>query len=222
MKGRTDLTKYHLDIWRGRIGVAFLTRNQIEYHKHAEKCYKVEMGLYEKHAQLSVGLASANLHMGIAYNMNSLYQEAIPFLDESARIRKGLPGFKNDWLFSPMYQLAHSHLHLGDYAKAAELLETAIDNRREVLGENDRFSARLVKFIKGALYRIDIRRTGALYYTLGDVKSRQEQFDQSIALHLRAETHFRLTVGPTNLGTLHCKFKMAAHYARLCDYERAR
>ena len=131
--------------------MAFLTRDQTEYHKHAEKCYKVEMGLYEKHAQLSVGLATANLHMGIAYNMNSLYREAMPFLDESAKIRRRLPGFKNDWLFSPMYQLAHSHLHLGDYAKAAQLLETAIDDRREVLGENDRFSARLVRFIIRAL-----------------------------------------------------------------------
>lgn len=151
MKGRADLTEYYLRIWRGRIGVASLTRNQTEYHKYAEKCYNVEMGLYEKHAQLSVGLASANLHMGIAYNMNSLYREAMPFLDESSKIRRGLLGFKKDWLFSPVYQLAHSHLHLGDYAKAAELLETAIDDRREVLGENDRFSARLVKFIKRAL-----------------------------------------------------------------------
>ena len=130
--------------------MAFLTRDQTEYHKHAEKCYKVEMGLHEKHARLSVGLAIANLHMGIAYNMNSLYREAMPFLDESARIRKGLPDFKNDWLFSLMYQLAHSHLHLGDFAKAAELLETATYNRREVLGENDRFSVRLVIFIKRA------------------------------------------------------------------------
>ena len=131
--------------------MAFLTRDQTEYHKHAEKCYKVEMRLYEKHAQLSVGLASANLHMGIAYNMNFLYRDAMPYLDESARIRRGLPDFKKDWLFSPMYQLAHSHLHLGDYAKAAELLEKAIDNRREALGENDRFSARLVESIKSAL-----------------------------------------------------------------------
>ena len=131
--------------------MAFLTRNQSEYHKYAEKCYKVEMGLYEERVQLSIGLATANLHMGIAYNMNSLYREAIPFLDESARIRRGLPGFKKDWLFSPMYQLAHSYLHLGVYAKAAELLQTAIDDRREALGENDRFSARLVTFITKVL-----------------------------------------------------------------------
>lgn len=131
--------------------MASLTRNQTEYHKHAEKCYKVEKERHEKDAQLSVGLATANLHMGIAYNMNSLYREAMPFLIESARIRRGLPGFKNDWLFSPMYHLAHSYIHLGDYVKAAELLETAIENRREVLGENDRFSVRLVAFIKRTL-----------------------------------------------------------------------
>ena len=148
---KIDLTEYHLRIWRGRIGVASLTRNHIEYHKHAEKCYKVEMGRYEKDSQLSVGLATANLHMGIAYNMNSLYHEAIPFLIESARVRRGLPGFKNDWLFSPMYHLAHSYLHLGDYVQAAELLETAMENRREVPGENDRFSVRLVTFINRAL-----------------------------------------------------------------------
>jgi tetratricopeptide (TPR) repeat protein len=144
-KEKADLTEYYLRIWRGRIGVAFVTRNQIEYHKYAEKCYNVEMGL-ERRAQLSIGLATANLHMGIAYNMNSLYQDAIPFLVESARIRRCLPGFKKDWLFSPRYQLAHSYLHLGDYKKSAELLQTAIDDRQEALGENDRFSMRLVGF----------------------------------------------------------------------------
>ena len=86
--------------------------------------------------------------MGIGYNMNSLYREAMPFLDESTRIRRELPDFKNDQLFSPMYQLAHSHLYLRDYVKAAELLETAIDDHQKVLGENDRSSTRLVKFIQ--------------------------------------------------------------------------
>jgi hypothetical protein len=39
---------------------------------------------------------------------------------------------------------------------------------------------------------------------------------------LKAEIHLRLTAGPTSLGALHCKFKMAAHYARLGDFGKAR
>jgi hypothetical protein len=65
-------------------------------------------------------------------------------------------------------------------------------------------------------------RTGALYYTLGDVKNHQGQLDQSLTLHWKAHTHLKSTAGPTNLGTLHCKYKVAAHLARLQDYENAR
>jgi hypothetical protein len=65
-------------------------------------------------------------------------------------------------------------------------------------------------------------RTGALYYTLGDVKSHQGQLDQSLTLHLKAYTHLKLTAGPTNLGTLHCKYKVAVHHARLQDYDTAK
>jgi tetratricopeptide (TPR) repeat protein len=124
--------------------VAFVTRNKDEYFQYAEMSWKVETERYEKSGQASPGLAIANHHMGIAYNLNSLYSEGIPFLEESARVRRSLPGFKKDWLFSPIYQLAHAYFHLGDDTKAAELLETAIKDRIEALGENDRFSMRSV------------------------------------------------------------------------------
>ncbi|KAL9033192.1 MAG: hypothetical protein Q9180_006078, partial [Flavoplaca navasiana] len=64
--------------------------------------------------------------------------------------------------------------------------------------------------------------TGALFYTLGDVKLRQGFVGESMVLHTKAFLHLNATAGPTNLGTLHCKFKKAAHYARLGAYEVAR
>ncbi len=201
-----------------------MTREQGEYQKYAEFEYQAEMALHERSGQPSVGLATAKLHMGIAYNMNSLYRDAIPYLEESAEIRRNLPNFKKDWLFSPYYQLAHSHFHLGEDDEAAKLLQDAIKDRREVLGDNDRFSVRCVNgdCESSCAATLTCNRTGALYYTLGDVKYHQGHFDQSLSLHLEAETHLRLTVGPTNIGTLHCKYKIAVHYIRIGDYEMGR
>jgi tetratricopeptide (TPR) repeat protein len=143
-EGTADLAEYQLRIYRGRIGVAFVTRNKDEYFQYAEMSLKAETERYEKSGEASSNLAAANHHMGIAYNMNSLYREAIPFLEESARVRRSLPGFKKDWLFTPKYQLAHAYFHLGDDAKSVELLESAIKDRIEVLGKNDHFSMRSV------------------------------------------------------------------------------
>ena len=68
----------------------------------------------------------------------------------------------------------------------------------------------------------DLARTGALYYTLGDVKIRQGLVEQGASLHIMAHAHFERTVGPTSRGTLHCKFKMAVNYVRLHSFQIAR
>lgn len=65
-------------------------------------------------------------------------------------------------------------------------------------------------------------RTGALYYTLGDVKNHQSLVDESLGLHWKAFIHLNATVGPSNIGTLHCRYKKAAHFARLRAFEMAR
>lgn len=148
---KKDLTKYHLRIWRNKIKMIFLTRNSIEYYKHVEKCYKIEMKFYEKHAQLFVELTSTNFHMNIVYNMNFFYQKAMFFLNEFAKIRKELSNFKNDWLFNLMYQFAHSHLHFENYVKTAKFLKTTINDRRKILKENNRFFAKLIKFVTKTL-----------------------------------------------------------------------
>ena len=70
--------------------------------------------------------------------------------------------------------------------------------------------------------RTESSRTGALYYTLGDVKLHQGQLNESFALHVKAHIHFKATAGPTNPGTLHCKYKVAVHCVRMQDMETAR
>ncbi len=87
-----------------------MARNKHDYFEYAEKEYTAEKTLETLATEPTSDLAGACLHMGIAYNLNSLYQEAIPYLEESKRLRESMPGFKRDHLFSPLYQLAHSYL----------------------------------------------------------------------------------------------------------------
>ena len=66
-----------------------------------------------------------------------------------------------------------------------------------------------------------LNRTGALYYTLGDIKLHQGASEESLTLHIKAHIHLKATQGPTNISTLHCKYKVALHYSRLGDFEAA-
>ncbi|KAF2732072.1 hypothetical protein EJ04DRAFT_554283 [Polyplosphaeria fusca] len=202
-RGTADLIEYDLRICRGRIGAAFVMRDKDTYFDYAEKEYDIEIA---RSGEPSARLANANMHMGIAYNFNSLWKEAERYLNESKRIRESMPGFKKDWLFSPLYQLAHNYYHRGKYAQAAGFLEVAIKDRVEAFQEADNYSV----------------RTGALYYTLGDVRVRQGQEDQSFSLYTKAHAHFERTVGPTNPATLHSKYKMATQHVRLHSHPVAR
>ncbi|KAJ8111071.1 hypothetical protein ONZ43_g5715 [Nemania bipapillata] len=183
----TETVEYELRICRGRIGLAFLARNGDELFHCA------------------MGLAAALHHMGIAYNMATLYHKAIEVLEESIAVRKSLPGFKKDWLFNGYYHLAHAHFLLKDYERAAKILVTAINDRIEILGDNDRVSM----------------KTGALFYTLGDVRYYQGRFEDSLAMHSEAYIRVGETAGEQSLVALHCKFKVALHYTRQNDFARA-
>lgn len=119
-----------------------MTRNSDQYFQYAETTMEMEKVMHQESGQVSSNLAAAYTHMGIAFNMISVYDEAIPYLQESIKVRRSLPGFKEDWLFSPLYQLAHSYLHLGHLGEAARILEVAIQDRIQELGENDRYSMR--------------------------------------------------------------------------------
>ena len=139
-QGTADLAEYELRICRGRIGVAFILRDREAYFHYAKEELRAETA---RSSDPSSGLAGANIHMGIAYGFNSLWKEAIKYFEESMKIRKAMPGFKKEWLFSPYYQLAHAYFHLKNDAKASELLEIAIADRIEALGDHDNYSVRL-------------------------------------------------------------------------------
>ncbi|KAG9777940.1 hypothetical protein KCU88_g4374, partial [Aureobasidium melanogenum] len=202
-RGTTDLSEYEARIYRGRLGVAFVLRDKDAYFEYAEKEYNAEI---TRSTEPSSRLACAYIHMGIAYNFHSLWKEAEKYLIASKQTREAMPGFKKDWLFSALYQLAHVYYHLGDYTKASDVLEEAIDDRVRALSEHDSYSI----------------RTGVLYYTLGDVRTQQGQEDQSFSLYTKAHAHFERTVGPTNPATLHAKFKMATQHVRLHSHPAAR
>ena len=139
-QGTAELAEYKLRICRGRIGVAFALRDREAYFHYAKEELEAETA---RSSDPSSELAGANLHMGIAYGFNSLWKEAINYFEESMEIRKAMPGFKEEWLFSPYYQLGHAYFHLNNDAKASELLETAIADRIDALGEYDSYSVRL-------------------------------------------------------------------------------
>ncbi|KAJ4349436.1 uncharacterized protein N0V89_008051 [Didymosphaeria variabile] len=202
-KSMADTSEYDQRIYRGRISVAFILRDGEAYLHYAKKELAAETA---RHSKPSSALAEANLHMGIAYGFNFLWKEARRYFKISMKIREEISGFKRDWLFSAYYQLAHAYFHLNKNEKAAQCLETAISDRVQAFGGTDSYSV----------------RTGALYYTLGDVKIRQGLAHEGFALHVKAHAHLERTAGPTGRGTLHCKYKMAMHYVRFHSYTIAR
>ncbi|KAI1145041.1 P-loop containing nucleoside triphosphate hydrolase protein [Nemania diffusa] len=200
-----ETIEHELRICRGKIGLAFLARDGDELFHCASRTMEIESERHLVSGQPSVGLAAALHHMGIAYNMAALYHKAIEVLEESIAVRKSLPGFKKDWLFNGYYHLAHAHLLLKNNERAANILVTAINDRIEVLGDKDRVSM----------------KTGALFYTLGDVRYHQRRFEDSLAMHSEAYIHVKETAGEQSLVALHCKFKVALHCTRQHDFARA-
>ncbi|CZT48522.1 uncharacterized protein RSE6_09230 [Rhynchosporium secalis] len=205
-KATPRLTEYRPEIYRGFVGLAHITRERRLYLKYAELNFNVELERFKESGKETASLASAYDHTGIVYSLFSRHEDAIRCFETSIAIRRNLEDFRKDWLFIPKYHTAHVYLHLGDDERAAGILDSAIIDRVEVHGEYDRYS----------------HRTGILCYTLGDIRKHQGRLRESFALHSRAYDNFRSTEGPTNLGTLHCKYKVATHLARINDYNTAR
>lgn len=219
---KIDLTDHRLRIYRARIGISYVTRDKEAFFHYAEINLKAEEEIFARTNQVSTNLAAAYHHMGIAYNLNSLAGEAIPYLEDSTKTRRLLPGFKEDWLFTPLYQLGLSYFMLGNLEKSAQLLQKAIQDRVDAFGENDRGAGRFVPLL---LYHFDDTnnlRIGALYYVLGDVKNSQGKYAEALELHIKAFDHLSETAGRRATSTIHSKYKVAAHYMRLHAYATAR
>lgn len=135
----TDTISYDLEIYRGRLEVASILRDEETYLHYAKKELASETA---KSSQPSSALAEANLHMGIAYGFHSLWKEARNYFKASMKIRRDLHGFRKEWMFSPYYQLGHTYFHLNKDDKAVRYLELALSDQLETSGEDNIHSLR--------------------------------------------------------------------------------
>ncbi|KAJ4289801.1 hypothetical protein N0V90_011132 [Kalmusia sp. IMI 367209] len=208
-----------LRIYRGCIGVAHVVRNKHDYFHYAERELKEERTLSEDSKTTPTRLATACVHMGIAYNFHSLYKDARKILKRSLSIRKSIPGVKREALFSPLYQLAHAYIGLRKLEKAADALKEAIADRINLPKAQD--SVRSVCTWAKNWTAANAARTGILYYTLGDVRMLQGNDIEAYSLYTQAHAQIERITGQANPGTLHSKYKMAIYLVKIQSHRTA-
>ncbi|KAI1204158.1 uncharacterized protein F4807DRAFT_472482 [Annulohypoxylon truncatum] len=150
------------------------------------------------HGKINGFLTSTYNTLGQSYALIRSFDKAVEYLEKSAELRRKMPDFREDWLFSPFYHLGVTYSCMGRFDDAAKYLQKAIADREAHLGPSDRESS----------------RTGSLHYALGNVYSAQGFGDQAYAEHHRAYMQCRQTAGETALATLRCSQKLAEHYER--------
>ena len=165
-------------------------------------------------------LALAFHYVGTALCMNSRFQEAMPHLLKSKEIRESLPRFKPEWLFNSFYHLGLASHYIGDNEHAVTVLNRALRDRIDALGENDsesmRYELRAPLYYVQAAFRLIRSRTGALYYVLGNVRLAQREYELSFQNHSKALDHLVRTIGESNPATLQCMLKIAVRYPVKC------
>jgi tetratricopeptide (TPR) repeat protein len=93
---------------------------------------------------LSSKLAAAYSGYGQALMVNELMTKAVSMFEKSMEIRKKLPDFTREQLWSPLCGLGRIHWHRGEYGKAAELFLEALRDREVKYGRDDTKSYRFV------------------------------------------------------------------------------
>ncbi|MDI1493613.1 MAG: hypothetical protein OHK93_005909 [Ramalina farinacea] len=203
-KTRTPLQRRQTKIWACRIVIAQSTGDSKNAFHYSQLRYKSAEDEFEATGVLTGFLTSTCNTLGISYAMNRLHENALDYLTRSVNLRKQMPDFKKDWLYSPYYHMGITYHRMGDYEKAAGIIQEAIDDRVAALGPNDRISS----------------RTAALYYSLGNIRNSEGRLDDAFGLHHRAYMQSRQTAGEFAFATLRCSQKLAEHYVRFgCDPE---
>jgi len=143
-------------------------------------------------------LTATHNTLGQAYAMNGVYDKAIDLFEKSVELRKKMPRFSKDGLYSPYYHMGITYWCMGEHETAAQFLVEAIADREEKFGPNDHSS----------------HRSASLYYALGNVRNSQGRHDEAYALHHRALLICRQANGESALSTLKCAQKLAEHTDR--------
>jgi len=125
-----------------KIGVACLLGDPQAVFTYSELRLQIEEKLHPLTEGPNSRLATCYNDLGMAYSMNGLYELAFKNLKKSIDIRKVMPGFKKDWLFSPFYHMGLAHWYKGELEEAATILQRAIEERVEALKPDGRISIR--------------------------------------------------------------------------------
>ena len=205
-KCRTPLQKRQTKIWACKLVIAQSTGDSKSAFHYSQLRFKAARDEYDATGVLTGFLTSACNTLGLSYAMNRLHDEALHYLNESVDLRKQMPNFKNDWLYSPYYHMGITYHRMGRFQDAADIIQVAITDREKAFGPNDRISC----------------RTGSLYYVLGNIRNSQGLLDDAFSQHIRAHTQTRQTAGESAFQTLKCSQKLAEHYERYGQDSEAR
>ncbi|KAG8628982.1 hypothetical protein KVT40_002847 [Elsinoe batatas] len=152
-------------------------------------------------------LTTSFYDVGLSYTMKGEYAIACKWLKEALREAGRIEGdFKKKSARSlALINLGLTHWLDGWYDQAQERLLTALQDREELFGPNDRQSM----------------ITGRALYCLGNVRQSLGDFHQSFLYHQRALVHFTDTVGEFHHRTGNSCYKVAEHYLRRNQYSQA-
>lgn len=203
---RTPLQQCQTKLWACRIIIALTIGDGKTAFHYSQLRYKAAEDEFNSTGRLTPFMTATCNTLGQSYGMIRLYDKALYYLEKSVEYRKQMPKFQKDWLFSPYCNIGVILNSMGRSHEAADIIQTAIKDREEALGLNDRVSS----------------RTGALYYVLGNIRRSQGAIDESFSLHQRAYLQCRLTAGESALATLRCMQKLAEHYEAYGDLAEAR
>lgn len=195
---RTQLERRQTALWACKSIIAKTTGDAKAAFHYSQRRFQAAEAEHIATGILTPFLTATYNDLGQSYAMNRLHDQAIHFLERSVELRKQMPKFQKDWLYSPYYHMGVTYHCMEKFEEAARVLQVAIADREEAIGPNDRVS----------------HRTGALYYVLGNVRNSQGLLDEAYALHHRASIQCRGTVGESGLPTLKCSQKLAEHYER--------
>ncbi|KAK2600215.1 hypothetical protein QQS21_005011 [Conoideocrella luteorostrata] len=154
-----------------------------------------------------LGVADERLYLayaerGISRIQDRRYEEGETDLKKAIQMRKDLGNYIPR---SGEVNLSWALLAQSKFEECGTFLLESLAEREKALGKNDKESA----------------RTGLYFYALGSLRAAQHQWDESFDYHERALRHMRETVGDKDFYTANVAHKVAEHFLRLGQSEKA-
>ncbi|RHZ70335.1 hypothetical protein CDV55_108149 [Aspergillus turcosus] len=191
------------------MGGAETERNNADKALHHFQLYnKLLKDMYNGQSDISdSSLTTSYFNMGMSCTMKGNYQKAIEYMTQALKEAEKLgdPSKIKPARSLALINLGLTYWLMDRLEDASNRLETALREREELLGPNDRQSM----------------ITGRALYGLGNVRRAQGLLDESLQFHERALLHFKETVGNNHHRTGNSCFKVAEHYSRTGKLDEA-